>query len=307
MVLEGLRDTLRHHFEVRSAGSGAEALVLLKESPRDFAIVISDMQMPGMSGSLFLREVRRLAPLAVRMLLTGYADSEAAISAVNDGQIARFLTKPCDRDELRQACASALWEYRMRKTERELLEQTLHGSVKALTEVVALAAPALSEQSARVKELVAALAEQGGWSDAWDIEVAAQLAQVGAVTLPAETAEKLSSGAPMTGDERAMVARIPAATHRILANIPGLDGVLQILRHQHRRTDSIETEGMLPVGARMLRIATDFTALERASACPRTALETMGGRSGAYDAPLLEALAVTVASETRAPEGAAIL
>jgi response regulator RpfG family c-di-GMP phosphodiesterase len=298
MVLEGLRDTLRRGFEVRVAGSGAEALALLKERPRDFAIVIADMRMPEMPGSLFLREARRVAPLAVRMLLTGHADSEAAINAVNDGQIARFLTKPCDRDELLEACAGALWQHRMHKTERDLLEQTVRGSVRALTDVLALAAPGVFGHSARLKELVAALAEESGWSDAWEIEVAALLAQVGAVALPAETAEKLYSGAPLTADERAMVARVPAATHRILAHIPGLDGVLQILSHRHRRFDSIETDGMLPVGARMLRIAIDFIALERADPCPRAALETMRGRAGAYDPHLLEAFARRVGRST---------
>jgi DNA-binding NtrC family response regulator len=129
MVLDGLRDVLRRSFDVRVASSGAQALTMLKEQRREVAVVISDMRMPEMPGSIFLREARRVAPLAVRMLLTGYADHEAAIKAVNDGQIYRFLTKPCDRDELLQACAGALWQHRLQKTERELLEQTVRGSV----------------------------------------------------------------------------------------------------------------------------------------------------------------------------------
>jgi response regulator RpfG family c-di-GMP phosphodiesterase len=97
MVLDGLSDVLRRSFDVRVASSGAEGLAMLKEQRREVAVVISDMRMPEMPGSIFLREARRVAPLAVRMLLTGYADHEAAIKAVNDGQIFRFLTKPCDR------------------------------------------------------------------------------------------------------------------------------------------------------------------------------------------------------------------
>ena len=301
MVLEGLRDTLRRSFDVCVAGSGGEALALLKKRPRDFAIVISDLHMPEMHGSLFLREARRVAPLAVRMLLTGRADSEAAINAVNDGQISRFLTKPCDRDELIAACAGALWQHRTHKTERDLLEQTLLGSVKALTEVLALAAPAVFAQGARLKELVGALALESGCSDAWEIEVAALLAQVGAVALPEETAAKLCSGAPLSAGERAMVARVPAATRRILDNIPRLEGVLQILGHHRRRFDSIETDGMLPVGARMLRICIDFIALEREDASRRTALQTMRARAGAYDPRLLEDFARTVGRPRPSP------
>jgi hypothetical protein len=90
------------------------------------------------------------------------------------------------------------------------------------------------------------------------------------------------------------MARVSAATHAILSNIPGLDGVLQILGHGHRRFDSVAMDGMLPIGARMLRIATDFDALERANPCPGTALKTMRARTGIYDTDLLETFAGTV-------------
>ena len=114
LVLEGLRDVLRRSFSVTVAESGAEGLEILKRDAQAFAVVISDMQMPGMPGSAFLRDAKRLAPLAVRMLLTGYADTDAAVRAVNDGQIFRFLTKPCDRNELLGACTAALLQHRVR-------------------------------------------------------------------------------------------------------------------------------------------------------------------------------------------------
>jgi response regulator RpfG family c-di-GMP phosphodiesterase len=294
MVLEGLRDVLRRSFDVRTATSGAEGLALLKAHRREIAVVISDMRMPEMPGSVFLREARRVAPLAVRMLLTGYSDSDAAIKAVNDGQIFRFLTKPCDRDELIQACAGALWQHRLQKTERDLLEQTVQGSIKALTDVLALAAPAVFGQGARLKDLVGKLAAATGWHDTWEIEVSALMAQVGAITLPDETAEKLYAGASLTSAEEAMVERVPAVTQRILGNIPRLDGVLQILANYQRRFDSAGPDGILPVGARMLRIAMDFLSLERLDPSPRLALETMRGRTGVYDPELLEAFATTV-------------
>src|SRR6201999_721168 len=156
----------------------------LKEHKREIAVVISDMRMPEMTGSTFLREARQVAPLAVRMLLTGYSDADAAIKTVSDEQIFRFLTKQCDRDELLQACAGALWQHRLQKTERELLEQTLHGAVSALSDVLALAAPAVFGQGARLRRLGSDLADQLGFDDTWELEVAALLSQVGAITLP---------------------------------------------------------------------------------------------------------------------------
>jgi response regulator RpfG family c-di-GMP phosphodiesterase len=294
MVLEALRDVLRRSFDVDVAAGGAEGLALLKRNPRGYAIVLSDMRMPEMSGSVFLREARRVAPLAVRMLLTGYADTDAAIKAVNDGRIFRFLTKPCDRDELNRACVGALPQHRVLVAERDLLEQTLHGAVKALTDVLALASPAVFGQSARLKELVGGLARKTAFEDAWEVEVAALLAHLGAVTLPEETAEKLQNGTPLEPLEAAMVARVPEITQRILANIPRLDGVQQIVAAHHRRFDSSERGGVIPIGARMLRIALDFLRLEGEDAEPFLALETMRGRTGVYDPELLEAFAHTV-------------
>ena len=81
LVLEGLRDSLRRSFDVDVAESGTAALALLEQDPDAYAVVISDMRMPGMSGAAFLSQARRVAPNAVRLLLTGHADLDAAIAA----------------------------------------------------------------------------------------------------------------------------------------------------------------------------------------------------------------------------------
>jgi len=297
IVLESLRDVLRRSFDVRTATSGPEALALLRREPRGYAVVLSDMRMPGMPGSVFLREARRCAPTAVRMLLTGYTDSEAAAAAVNDGQIFRYLTKPCDRHQLKQACVGALAHHRALVAERELLEQTLLGSIKALTEVLALASPAAFGRSSRLKDLTAGLVGAAGAGDPWEIEVASMLVNLGAVTLPEATAEKLHSGGALAPEEVGMVDRIPAVTGRILASIPRLEGVREIVAGHRKRFDPA-----LPEGARMLRIAVDFVALEAEGAETFMALETMRGRDGVYDPELLETFARTVGVRTHSLE-----
>jgi len=152
LVLEGLRDVLSRRFEVRVAGGGGEALELLEHDRYGYAVVISDMRMPGMDGASFLSEARRVAPLAVRMLLTGHADTEAAARAVNDGQIFRFLVKPCDADQLNLACTDAASRHRQMLAERVLVEQAVDGSVKALTEALAVTAPAVLGEGRRLQE-----------------------------------------------------------------------------------------------------------------------------------------------------------
>jgi DNA-binding NtrC family response regulator len=92
-ILEGIRDALRREkLDVITATSGAEGLAILAKRKVD--VVVSDERMPGMSGSEFLATVRRRHPGTVRIMLTGHASLEAAVRAINDGEIYRFLTKP---------------------------------------------------------------------------------------------------------------------------------------------------------------------------------------------------------------------
>jgi response regulator RpfG family c-di-GMP phosphodiesterase len=290
-VLEGLRDTLRRSFDVRTAPSGIDGVAMLKQDPDSYAVVISDMRMPVMDGAAFLREARRWAPDATRMLLTGFADIEAAVSAVNNAQLFRFLTKPCGPKDLVGACTAALVQHRLITAERVLLEQTLHGSVKALADVLALANPVAFGRAVSIQASVKALAKVVGMRETWEVEVAAMLAPIGAVTLPASTAEKLYTGAPLSEDELAMVERVPAITRGILENIPRLEGIMQILDNYARPFNNGEGPGVIPIGARMLRIARDHDTLVAQGLDPSVALGTMRSRAGFYDDHLLQAFA----------------
>jgi response regulator RpfG family c-di-GMP phosphodiesterase len=280
-VLEALRDTLRRSFDVRVTTSPAEAIEQLKREPAGYAIVLSDMRMPVMDGAAFLGEARRFAPDATRMLLTGYADIEAATRAVNSAHLFRFLTKPCAPDELLRACTAALTQH--------LLEQTLHGSVKALTDVLALANPAAFGRAVRVRSAVTRLAKEIGMQQPWEVEVAAMLAPIGAVTLPTATAEKLYAGAPLNAHETGMVDRVPEITRRILDHIPRLEGVMRILDNYARPFSDGTPDRIVPLGARMLRIARDYDALEAQAIQAGIALDTMRSRDGVYDPHLIEA------------------
>jgi response regulator RpfG family c-di-GMP phosphodiesterase len=293
-IVEMQRDILRRSFEVHTATSGAEGLLRLKVDPDAFSVVISDMRMPEMTGSVFLREARSIAPDATRILLTGYADLESAIQAVNDGGLFRFLTKPCPPEELVDACMSGVEQHRLLAAERVLLEQTLKGSVKALTDVLSLASPAAFGRGTRVHKLILQLAKAIELTDLWEVEVAALLTQIGAVTLPTDVAEKVYSGEQLSVNEQAMVDRVPVATRAILENIPRLEGVLEILgSYQHAFSSALES-GTLSIHARMLRIAIDYDALEAQGGSAPRALGIMRGRSGTYDSVLLERFADAV-------------
>jgi FixJ family two-component response regulator len=118
-VLDGYRRMLHREFEVDTAVGGERGLMLIHDCG-PYCVVISDMRMPGMNGAEFLSQVRQKTPETVRMLLTGYTDINAAIEAVNEGNIFRFLTKPCMKETLVEAIHIGLDQHRSITSEKQL-------------------------------------------------------------------------------------------------------------------------------------------------------------------------------------------
>src|SRR5579862_1144520 len=110
-VLAGLNLQLGRRYEVFTALSGEQALRVLEEQP-SIAVIISDMRMPRMNGATFLSKARAVAPHTARILLTGQTDLDAAISAVNEAQVLKFLKKPCMPPDLHAAVESGIEHYR---------------------------------------------------------------------------------------------------------------------------------------------------------------------------------------------------
>lgn len=125
-ILKSLRRTLRRSdVDIVTATSGREALYIMENT--DVDLVISDMRMPEMSGAEFLAHAARQYPDTIRILLTGYADLESTVAAVNEGKISRYLNKPWDDDEIRQVVEESLknklLEVRNQQLSRQLLEK----------------------------------------------------------------------------------------------------------------------------------------------------------------------------------------
>ncbi|SEL89301.1 Response regulator c-di-GMP phosphodiesterase, RpfG family, contains REC and HD-GYP domains [Roseateles sp. YR242] len=122
-ILSSLRRLVHPQgYRVLLATSGAEALQQLAQEPVD--LVVSDMRMPEMDGAEFLEQVRTRWPLVGRILLTGYADIQATVAAVNRGQIQRHIAKPWDDQELLTAIDDALARRRLELENRALLSLT---------------------------------------------------------------------------------------------------------------------------------------------------------------------------------------
>jgi serine phosphatase RsbU (regulator of sigma subunit) len=117
-ILAAFQRQLRKKVVIETVESGAEGLeVLRRDGP--FSLVVTDYCMPSMNGIEFLGRAREIAPETVRIMLTGSADLGAAIQAVNQGNIFRFLTKPCSSENLLEAFQAGIHEYRRTHKERK--------------------------------------------------------------------------------------------------------------------------------------------------------------------------------------------
>ncbi len=122
-VLSALRRALRREpWEVVTATAADEALQQL--ATQAFAAVLTDQNMPGMQGVELLQQARALAPDTMRLVLTGYVDTQVAIDAINQGAAHRFLTKPWQDEELRQALRQAVERAELVQENRRLVELT---------------------------------------------------------------------------------------------------------------------------------------------------------------------------------------
>lgn len=173
-ILSGLERSLRKVCPVVTAGGGQAALDVLRRD-RDFAVIISDMRMPVMDGARFLEQARLLAPDAVRVLLTGEADLEAVIKAVNAGHIHHYLRKPLEREDLTRLVQRSFVEHAAALEQRERTRKMAKAGVDLTILVLALKAPSAAQHAERAATLATRLGETLGLSDLFAVELAARL------------------------------------------------------------------------------------------------------------------------------------
>lgn len=238
-VLEGYKRLLGREASIETAVGGELGLAAIAKSG-PYAVVISDMRMPQMDGAQFLGKVRELSPSTVRLALTGYVDIETAMSAVNDGNIFRFLTKPCSKEGLLKAIGAALEQHRLINAEKELLEQTLQGAVSVLTEVLSFSNPAAFVRAMRLRRFVQQINAKLQLKSAWKFEIAAMLSQLGCVTLPPEIMNAAFAGERLSPEHQKEYDAHPSVAWQMLSRIPRLEDIAQMIAQQNNPAPRIE-------------------------------------------------------------------
>ncbi len=294
-----LLDSFTRQFHKRinlvTAASGEDAIqAITYDGP--FAVVISDMQMPNMDGLKFLIQVRMLSQDTVRVMLTGNANLDVAIRAINDGNIYRFLQKPVPIGVLFETMIDGIQHYRLVTAEKELLNKTLKGAVNLLADILGLINPASFSRASRIKRNVRYMATELKLADVWNYELAAMLSQLGCVALPSELMEKIASGKEISRQEEQQFNSHPEIGARLLKHVPRFEIIAAMVEQQNAAPDKIEIGGQLShaqkgiLGGQILKVALAYDDLVSRGADDEEALAELKRHPDEYDPLLVQAL-----------------
>jgi response regulator RpfG family c-di-GMP phosphodiesterase len=252
--------------------------------------------MPVMDGTKFLSQVMELSPETVRMMLTGNADLPTAIEAINQGQIFRFLTKPCSGDQLTQALDAGLRQYQLIMSEKDLLEKTLKESISMLTEVLDIVNNQAYGRSLRIQQLVAHIVRVMKIKDGWQYEMAAALSQLGWIIFPPAMLEKINTGQALDASEELIFSKHPFLASKLLGRIPRLENVSKVIAGQNRSIDDLcmnpsQTEKYtVDLGSHILKVCVDYDKLMLQGLLHDQILAAMQSKPGVYNQGVISAL-----------------
>ncbi len=289
-VLDGYRRNLSREFRLELATGGEEALKLVTQNG-PYAVVVSDTRMPGMDGLQLLCNIKGQCPDTTRVMLTGNADIEMAVNAINEGSIFRFLTKPCSKEKMAKTLTAAVMQYRLVIAERQLLEQTLSGTIQVLTDVLSLVNPAAFSRAERARRYIHHIVTVMRLTNPWQYEVAAMMSQLGCVTLPPETIEAVYSGEKLCASEQTQYDAHPSVAYGLLSKIPRLEPIAWMIEHQNSpvRADEESDRSEMRLGAEILRLTLAYEQLihkgtSRTEAAHRLACQNKGFSPAFFEA-----------------------
>ncbi|MEJ2621467.1 MAG: response regulator [Candidatus Thiodiazotropha sp.] len=294
-LLDSFRRQFRKRLNLETATSGADGVQAVRDGG-PFALVVSDMQMPNMNGVEFLSKVRELSPNTVRIMLTGNANLDVAIDAVNDGNIFRFLNKPVDTEVLYQTVTEGIKQYRLITNEKVLLNKTLKGAVDLLGDVLSMVNPDAFSQSSRIKHHVRSIVRSLSLEDGWHYDLAGMLCQLGYVSLPDDLIKKVMSGEKLSKAEEQLYNSHPEMGARLLKHIPRLETVAAMIAHQLDDIGKIEIQGKLSneqkaiLGGQILKVAINYDKLLNLGKTEDQAIEQLRDNPQHFDPALVEIL-----------------
>ncbi len=307
-ILSSLRRLFRANgYQILLANSGMEGLEILRTQHVD--LVISDMRMPEMDGAQFLEQVRTLRPECIRILLTGYSEVHSIISAINRGEIHRYISKPWEENDILLVVKQALerkylfdektrlellthaqneelknlnasLEFRIQERTAELknanekLKDNFITSIKVFSAVIDMRGGKLAGHSRRVADIARKIAVRMNLDAALvqDIFIAGLLLDIGKIGF-SDDLLALSVN-QMSGEQLGQYHKHTIRAEQVLMPLEDLQATARILRSQHERVDGKGfpdqlTGEQIPIGALILAVASDYDSLQTGSLLQR--------------------------------------
>lgn len=333
-ILSALKRLFRPQgYVIYIADSGAAALAMLEKEHVD--LIVSDMRMPEMNGAQLLEQVRNRWPDTVRILLTGYSEMSATVDAINKGGIYRYIAKPWEENDLTMTVRNALDGKRLEHEKQRLetltqkqneelvqlnasleekvaqrtveiqktmdrLKKSFIASIQVFSNLMELRDGATAGRSRRVGDMGRRIALAMGLTEieAQEVMVAGLLHDIGKLALPDQLFKKPFS--ILSAAERNEVCKHPINGQAALMALDHLKGAAKLIRSHREHFDGHGyPDGLsgaeIPLGARILAVATDFDALQCGSLLNKKlgaaeALKAIGEGSGKnYDPAVVEA------------------
>ena len=274
---------------VRSFPRGRLALEAAARNAPD--LILLDINMPEMNGFEVCRKLKadeKLAGIPV-LFLSALHETKDKVNAFRSGGV-DYITKPFQLEEVRARVETHLALHYARLVERELLERTLNGAVKALSDLAHLTSPTLTERSGALRSMLMYMAQQLRLPDPWQYELAAMLCLIGCITLPSDTFEHAYVGDKATTDEQQMYRAHPEVGFRLLSRIPRLEVVAEMIRLQQVETANWAKNDVAERGSRMLKTAQELDRRTLRGIPFQTACDQLRAAPGKYPTALLDAL-----------------
>ncbi len=266
--LQLLKRTLRGGYNILTAHNGVEALEVVKNNGDKISLIVSDQKMPVMEGTEFLREVNKLNPAIIKILLTGHVDTDIIVSAINDCNLFQYILKPFEPEELKIAVESGINKYVLASHNKIFyseLRELFYKTIRAISNALDTRDSYTNGHSLRVTLYSMILSRELKLDDKYleDIEIAGLLHDIGKIVIPQNI---LCKNGKLTDEEFLIMKSHPIRGEKIVINIKKLQIISEWVKSHHEKwdgkgyPDGLKGED-IPLAGRIIALADTYDAM----------------------------------------------
>lgn len=277
--------------DIITAERASIALDLLKQEK--FAVFVVDYNLPEMNGLELIKQAQIISPDTISLILTGEANLDLAISAINQGNIFKFLVKPCSYKVMAAAFIDALKEYRTIRAKISKHKQNYTGVVAGFIHIIKLLKPSFLSTRKNLELYISAISANLSPDTINDFQLSVLLAALNFDTISPEISQKIQEGTTLNKEEALIASNIPKAMEMLLQKIPMLSKAKELIRYSLKHFNGIGyphddlIEEAIPYEARIINILLEITRQEANSIDFLNITKNMRDEPNKYDIDIL--------------------